>query len=460
MSHELLPEDLSAELWGEETWDELLGYIEDRRVIPIIGPDLLQVEVDGSKTSLDRLLAKRLADKFRLPIDAAAAEPTLNEVVCRLLGRERRERRERVYSSVCTLLKEAAPAPPEPLRQLAQIRHFNLFVTTTFDSLLIDALNEARFGGRPETVWLPNKDAKDLTDETADLRPTVYYLMGKVSMQPNYVLTEEDLLETVCELQAEHRRPARLFEELEKNHLLILGANFSDWLARIFLRTAKQRRLSDGRDVLEILADSRTRRDTKLLFFLHHFSDHTLLFPSGGAVDFVAQLTERWNERNPKEKFNPLAPEIPPASEMPPKAIFISYAHEDAAAVKKLKAGLDAAGLTAWYDKDQLKPGHTFRMEIENYITRECACFVSVISKSTEKRLEGFFRKEWHWAVERDRGIHHTKSFIVPVVVDDTTSPKNLDAAGRFAELHLLPLAEGEVTPEFIERMRQIVQRS
>jgi hypothetical protein len=459
MSQDLLPENLSADLWNEETWEELLGYIEDRRVIPIIGPDLLQVEVDGSKTLLDRLVAKRLASKFRLSLDAAPTEPTLNEVVSHLLGRERRERRERVYSSVCTLLKEAAISPPKPLRKLAQIRHFNLFVTTTFDSLLVDALNEERFGGRPETLWLPNKDAKDLTD-AAELRPTVYYLMGKVSMQPNYVLTEEDLLEAVCELQAEHRRPARLFEELEKNHLLILGANFSDWLARIFLRTAKQRRLSEGRDVVEIFADSRTRRDANLVYFLNHFSDHTLVFPSGGAVAFVDQLVERWSQRNPKEKFNPLAPEIPPASEMPRKAIFISYAHEDAAAVKKLKAGLDAAGLTAWYDKDQLKPGHTFRLEIEKYISHECSCFVPVISKNTEKRLEGFFRKEWHWAVERDRGIHHTKSFIVPVVVDDTTSPRNLDAAGRFAELHLIPLPEGEVAPDFIERMKQIVQRS
>ena len=57
MSQELLPEDVSAELWGEETWEELLGYIEDRRVITIVGSDLLEVEVDGSNILLDRYLA-------------------------------------------------------------------------------------------------------------------------------------------------------------------------------------------------------------------------------------------------------------------------------------------------------------------------------------------------------------------------------------------------------------------
>lgn len=393
MSQGVLSENVHAELWGEETWEELLGYIEDRRVVPIIGPDLLRVEEDVAKILLDRYLAKRLASKFKLPLDEGAAEPALNTVVCRLLGRERRERRERVYSSVCTILKEASLAPPEALKQLAQIRHFSLFVSTTFDSLMVNALNKAQFGGKPETESLPNKDVKDLTDDPMDLRPTVFYLMGKVSMQPNYVLTEEDLLETVCEIQSEHRRPARLFEELEKNHLLILGANFSDWLARIFLRTAKQRRLSDGRNVVEVLADSRTCHDPNLVFFLQNFSDHTLVFPCGGAAEFVAELWDRWRQRNPKEVFNTLAPEIPPAAEMPSRAIFISYAHEDAGAVKKLKAGLDAAGLNAWYDKDQLKPGHTFRLEIENYITRQCSCFVPVISKNTETHSTDSFER-------------------------------------------------------------------
>ena len=30
----------------EDAWDDLLNYIEERKVIPIIGPDLLRVETD------------------------------------------------------------------------------------------------------------------------------------------------------------------------------------------------------------------------------------------------------------------------------------------------------------------------------------------------------------------------------------------------------------------------------
>jgi hypothetical protein len=460
MTPDVLPKTVEVKPWTEETWEEVLGYIEDRLVIPIVGPDLLQVEVDGTKTLLDRYLAQRLANEFQLPLGAEDAEPTLNHVVSRLLGPDRRERRERVYSSVFTTLKNAALAPPEALRQLAQIRDFNLFVTTTFDSLLVDALNAVRFGGKAVTQVLPDTDVKDLTDEPIELRPTVFFLMGKISRQPKYVLTEEDMLEAVCELQSEQRRPARLFETLKEKHLLILGVNFSDWLARIFLRTTKQGRLSDGRSVIEVLADRKTCHDPNLLFFLRHVSDHTLLFPCDGGGDFVAELWNRWKTKFPEELFNALTPEIPPAADMPSRAIFLSYAHEDAEAVKRLKAGLNAAGLDAWYDKERLKPGDTFHLEIENYVSRQCSCFVPLISANTESRLDSFFRREWHWAVKRDEGIHHTKSFIVPVVVDDTREPRKLDNAGRFAQLQITFLRDGVVNQDFVDRMKQITKRA
>ena len=124
--------------------------------------------------------------------------------------------------------------------------------------------------------------------------------MGKLSATGTYVISDEDLLEHVCDLQSPARRPERLFDELKKNHLLILGEDYSDWLVRIFLRTAKGGRLS-GRpsDFVEILADSRTHRDPGLVSFLFNFSSHTRVFRPGGAVEFVDELWTRWRERHP-----------------------------------------------------------------------------------------------------------------------------------------------------------------
>ena len=212
--------------------------------------------------------------------------------------------------------------------------------------------------------------------------------MGKLSATGGYVISEEDLLEYVCDLQSPARRPERLFDELKKNHLLILGEDYSDWLVRIFLRTAKGGRLSAARDFVEILADSNTQRDPSLVSFLLHFSSHTRVFRAGGAVEFVDELWKRWRERHPRRAA---AEDDPAGRDMPRNAIFISYAREDLAAVQELKAGLEAAGLPVWFDNERLKPGDNFNPQIEQYISRGCGCFVAVISEEHGTAARGLF---------------------------------------------------------------------
>src|SRR5215218_5794324 len=112
-------------------WDDLLEYIDDRRVIPILGPELLRVTENGVETTLHSLLAQRLAKRLNLPAEALAAVNPLNQVVCRHL--EKGGQREDVYSRLRSVMKELQLPTPDPLRKLAQIRHFTLYVSTTFD---------------------------------------------------------------------------------------------------------------------------------------------------------------------------------------------------------------------------------------------------------------------------------------------------------------------------------------
>ena len=48
------------ENFDEDAWDDLLNFIEERRVIPIIGPDLLRVQTDRGLRPLYEHLAERL----------------------------------------------------------------------------------------------------------------------------------------------------------------------------------------------------------------------------------------------------------------------------------------------------------------------------------------------------------------------------------------------------------------
>jgi hypothetical protein len=373
----------AADAWDEELWDDLLAYIEVGRVVPTIGPACYPVEIDGRTTSLDRHVAERLARK--LPNAAMPPGETLNEVVSAHLraGEERR----RLYRFVYEIVQEAQLAPPLMLKQLAEIRHFNLFVTAGFDSLLEAALDQVRFGGVPQTrsiAYAPN-NKQDLPQGIED-GPTVYHLFGKVSAVPNsYAISDEDLLEFLTALQSDARRPENLFNRLKSEHVLLIGAHFPDWVARMFLRTTKGRRLSESRDELEFLAEESATREPSLVAFLKHFSKPTRLL-HGDLGQFVETLWQRWRERQQPGTAAGKDRWAPRAAEMPADAIFISYAREDFLAVRALTDALEAAGLSVWFDMNRLSAGDSFDLKIQQNI-RRCSLFIPLLSHNTQAPL-------------------------------------------------------------------------
>lgn len=444
--------------FDEDAWDDLLNYIEERRVIPIVGPDLLRVETDQGPRLLYEWLAEKLAARLAVDPQGLPQPLTLNDVVCSYLGQ--RGRREEAYTRLRSIMREVQLAPPMALRQLAQITDFDLFVTTTFDPLLEQAVNMERFGGEPHAeviAYAPNR-VSDLPAERGQLqRPVVYHMLGRLSASPTYVISDEDMLEFICALQSEHLTPEKLFHELEHSHLLLIGSDFSNWLARLFLRMAKRRRLSDPRDVGEVFADDHTMKDDRLVAFLQQVSVRTRVYT--GAEAFVAELHQRWQRR--QTSTSPAAtagtaPQrfLPPSREMPENAIFISYAREDLPAVQRLKAGLDAAGLTTWFDLDRLEGGDDYDRKIHANIAR-CSFFLPVISATTQRRLEAYFRREWSYAVDRSRNIAEGAVFILPVCIDDT-SEAAAQVPDKFKSVHISRLPDGEPTPDFLRRLQDL----
>jgi len=448
----------AVQILDDDAWDDLLNYIEERKVVPIIGPDLLRVETDRGPRLLYEWLAEKLAAKLAVDTAGLPQPLTLNDVVCAYLGQ--RGRREEAYTRLRSIMREVQLAPPEALRKLVQITDFDLFVTTTFDPLLEQALNAERFGGQPMAevlAYSPNRVA-DLPAERGQLqRPVVYHLLGRLSASPTYVISDEDMLEFICALQSEHLTPEKLFHELEHNHLLLIGSDFSNWLARLFLRMAKRKRLSDPRDVGEVFADDHTSHDDRLVAFLQQVSVRTRVF--SGAEAFVNELHERWLRRQKPSAATAAAgvsPQrfLPPAREMPENAIFISYAREDLPAVQRLKAALDAAGLTTWFDLDRLEGGDDYDRKIHANIGR-CSFFLPVISATTQRRHEAYFRREWSYAVDRARNIAEGAVFILPVCIDDTPEATAL-VPEKFKSLHISRLADGEPSPDFLRRLREL----
>ena len=87
-----------------------------------------------------------------------------------------------------------------------------------------------------------------------------------------------------------------------------------------------------------------------------------------------------------------------------PKAVFLSYAREDADKAKRIAEALRAFGVEVWFDQNELRGGDTWDQKIRMQI-KTCALFVPLVSQRTEERSEGYFRREWKLAVDRTQDM-------------------------------------------------------
>ena len=104
----------------------------------------------------------------------------------------------------------------------------------------------------------------------------------------------------------------------------------------------------------------------------------------------------------------------------PSRAVFLSYASQDAEAAHRICEALRAGGIEVFLDQSELRGGDAWDQEIRHQI-HDCTLFMPIISQHTEERLEGYFRHEWMLAVERKHHMAEQKAFLVPVVIDSTS---------------------------------------
>jgi TolB-like protein len=136
-------------------------------------------------------------------------------------------------------------------------------------------------------------------------------------------------------------------------------------------------------------------------------------------------------------------------------AAFLSYAREDAAAAGRIADALRGFGVEVWLDQSELRGGDAWDSKIRRQI-RECALFLAIISKTTQGRGEGYFRREWKLAVERTHDMAVGMPFLIPVVVDETTEAEAI-VPDEFMRVQWTRLKGGAPTPQFVELVRRLL---
>ena len=443
--------------WGKAEWNSLITSIGQHNVIPVIGPELLTIELNGQRVPLYNHLAERLAE--RLELTAPSPGPAaLYEVVGDY--QRRGQPPSNLLPELCEIMSQLKPKSPPVLRHLAEISGFKLFMSTTPDHLLEDTLSIVRFRGRPNIVtsleYSLNNKAEDLPQTDEELKnldnlspPVVYHPFGKLAATPNScVLTEEDLLEFFYSFQRAEQRVPKLLAALRDRQLLFLGSTWSDWFVRFFLGNVRHDRFS-RKEQMDYVVGAGVAAEKTLVTFLQEFAKTTRL-AARDPVAFVSALRDRWLERYPAGPAEP----VPLPAKIGLRSLFISYAREDEKEVEQLRADLEAAGLDVWFDRKRLKSGDDWKHKITENV-RSCLFFLPVVSRQTEAALsDRFFREEWTQASERVRRDAESYKFILPIKLDEGPHkevPKNFD----LKNWTFLP--GGKATQDFLAQIKALV---
>lgn len=445
-----------------EFWDDLLAYVDERSVIPVLGSELLTVEEEGIEVPLYRAVAERILRNYGLVGVTLRPHMELNDAVCALVVQKGKKIQD-LYRPISDLLNTVigqGPSIPHELLQLASISAFDLFVTTTADDLLLYALNQVRGEGNSTAhriIYAPNlpkSEYRDIPDPLPSNYCAVFHLFGRASPFPSYAIHEEDYLEFLYNLLTGRCSiPDRIMSKLRERNLLIIGCHLADWLNRFFIRLSHYERLLGWSQKKEFIVRNNASHDESLNIFLERFSQNSRIFP-GDSRAFVNELVSRWKERHPAI---PLKPSVTsPGGDEVFIDIFLSYSHNDEAAARLIHEELAEIGVRSiWFDKTALQPGDGFEQKIQAAIKR-CVLFLPIISRGVFYRDEGYLFREWDTAIERSKCINPNRKFIVPIIVDKdyTGNVDQYELPREFANKHVGLAPGGHMTDE----LRGLVQ--
>ncbi|MEM9462452.1 MAG: CHAT domain-containing protein [Myxococcota bacterium] len=252
----------------EDVWLRLVKPIRNGKVVPIIGPRLLEGIHGGVHD-----IAVRLAGRYRFPLQTHLRDD-LPRVAEYMRVKESRYNvieayREQLLDNVVEQHGHWLPArelPPQakqpklgkllamvgdhqrehdphnPHRLLAELPA-SFYVTTTFDPLLERALKAT---GRPPqqvlTRWRYQSapvSAEDVEVTTPNAKePLVYHAFGAFGVGTNdgLVMTEDDYFDYLLQANAARLFPREVESALVDNSLLFLGFRLTDWHFRVLFR--------------------------------------------------------------------------------------------------------------------------------------------------------------------------------------------------------------------------------
>jgi len=340
------------------------------------------------------------------------------------------------------------------LKKLLRTKFFRVVLTTTFDRYLENVMREI-WGSDLRVMNIYDEggsfdlDKKEQSSDEFDIRPTLYYICGRVNSKgKKFVATENDAIEVVSRWFSE-KAPVNLLNNIRLKGLISLGCKFDDWLFRFIwyvLRKDINPIDSSRKDAVAVSFSSESGK--KLNEYLRSKNVYTESNPRA----FIQKILDNKDQciKNIAETNSHLG------------GVFVSYPHEDMPIVSSIVERMKEEGFDVWFDSAKLESGDSYNARISEAIAK-CKIFIPILSPQVKSDLiDGhsdryYIATEWALAQQRARIIDNDarKIHIMPLAISGYNERASYHSAFPFSDETVTNLMNIPMS-RFVEKMKRI----
>ncbi len=428
---------MNTTLSEQSDWDELLDFITDKQLTPVLGKEMYKFKQDDLLIPVDEYLSKQILEINNVQDQQNL---TLSQAVNYLVN-EKKVKMMDVIRKLKSMIRDINFNFPL-LEKFLSISDLNYYINTAvYNNVLENNLKAVRNETATSINFSINEPFSDSDDLERLKEPFVFNVFGSLLNTVDPALSEEDMLEYTGSFKEKIKNATNIVNALKNKNLLFLGCAFPEWVVRFILRLLSNEPMHDwGTKRTIIVVNDMSDARKKQYEFLKNYD--VVTYP-GNTQDFVNELAQQWKQKNPLTIKN--------------KMIFLSYTIKDKDAVENLKAAMEKINnVTCWYDNREIAPGDDFKTEIAKNI-KSADLFIPLISANSLLHKDGYVQLEWFTAdnVNTFRKIDgNTAKYLMPVVIDDT-NPYDNNVPKYFSELSIGKVPAGNPGQEFISQVKE-----
>ncbi len=428
---------MSTSLSGSIDWEELLDFISEKKLTPVIGMEMYKFRSGDALLPIEEYLCQKLLKLYECSEKPITSLPhAVNYLVL-----EKRVKTMDVTRKLKSIVKEISFDLPL-LEEFLGIPELNYFINTVVYNNLLESKIEERKKQKPSSInFSINETFSDSEDLEKIKVPFVFNVFGSLLHTCDPALSEDDMMEYTGYFREKMETAKNIVNVLKNKNLLFLGCNFPDWMVRFILRLLSNEPFTEWgnkRSIIVVNDPSEIRKEQ--FAFLKNYDVTTF---DGNTEDFIRELTERWKKRSPQSVKS--------------KMIFLSYTVKDKDSVENLKTAIERLGnVTCWYDKREISAGDDFKTEIAKNI-KSADLFIPLISANSLLHKDGYVQLEWFTAdnVNTFRKIDgNTGKYLMPVVIDDS-NPYDTNVPKYFSELSIGKVPQGIPDIDFMNQIKK-----